>query len=33
MILIEAEAPAPLDAAAFGPDQLEQRPVVLAPAP
>jgi 4-amino-4-deoxy-L-arabinose transferase-like glycosyltransferase len=31
MILIEASAPAALDPGAFGPDQLEQRPVTLAP--
>jgi hypothetical protein len=31
MILIEAETPVSLDPAAFGPDQLEGRPVALAP--
>ena len=31
MILIEADRPTPLDPAALGPDQLEQRPALLPP--
>jgi hypothetical protein len=33
MILVEAARPLPLDPAAFGPDQLEQRPALLPPKP